>query len=143
MLSGLCFGFASRRLKKSPSLLFFLKQKDSSGLLGLCNVKIIQQNMLGGQPRDDDPVPEAQKMVSNFPLPFLVWASICLLLDLTSTSRQFRWGEMFRFSLKTMFRESGTIGLLMFNLLNRFSMTFSLMSNILAINTLACPRTAL
>jgi hypothetical protein len=39
MFPGLCSGSMSRRLRKSPSSLSFLKRKDSLGILGLCNVR--------------------------------------------------------------------------------------------------------
>jgi hypothetical protein len=102
--------------------------------------EIIQQNMLGGQPQDEDPVPEATEDGQQLPLAF---CGLGQALPSAGLDLNFPPVPFFRFSLKTIFRENGISGLLMFNELSRFSRTFNWMSSRSAINTLACLRTAL
>jgi hypothetical protein len=143
MSPGLCLGSASHLLKKSLSLLFSLKQKDSLGLHGRCSAKSFNKICLVANLKMRTQCRRLWRMVNSFlslffglgqPLPPAV-------LDLNFPPVPL--GVMFRPSLMTMFREIGTSGLQIFNLNSRFSMTFNQMSNILATNTLVYRRTAL
>jgi hypothetical protein len=130
-------------LEEVPQFIVFPEADGFIGDSWTVQCEIIQQNMLGGQAQDEDPVPEAPEDGQQLPLVFLVWVNLCHLLASTSTSRQFLWEVKFWPNMMTMFRRSGANGSKIYNLNSRFNRPSNWMCNRSVTNTLVYRRTTL
>jgi hypothetical protein len=122
-------------LEEVPQFIVF---SEANGFLGdswTVQCEIIQQNFLGVNPKMKTQFRWSLKMANSSHSRSLVWANLCPLRDGTLTSRQ---KIMFRFSRQTIFKGTGTSGLLMIHLLSNFSRTCHLTSSRSVIISLAC-----
>jgi hypothetical protein len=74
-------------LEEVPQFIVFSEANGFVGDSWTVQCEIIQQNMLGGQAQDEDPIPPAPEDGQQLPWFSLVWVNPCPRLGLTSISR--------------------------------------------------------
>jgi hypothetical protein len=82
-------------LEEVPQFIVFSEADGFVGDSWTVQCEIIQQNMLGGQAQDEDPILHAPEDGQQLPLVFLVWVNLCHRMVSASISRRILFGRRF------------------------------------------------